>query len=74
MGGFVGGPFVIRTVGGSANINFSGALYITPKDISKEIIGSAAGHTSVVSIDFTGTSTTNTVNVDYADQPVILDN
>jgi spore germination protein PF len=74
MAAFVGGPVMIRTVGGSANINFGGALFMTPKNISKNFLGSAAGHTAVVSIDFTGPSTTNTVDVDFTDQPVVLDN
>jgi spore germination protein PF len=74
MEGFIGGPIVIDTVGGQANINFGGTLYLSPKNISKTAAGSGGGHTHVLGISVTGPSSTNTIDSDFADQPVVLDN
>lgn len=74
MAAFITGPLIIRTVAGSANVNFGGALFITPKNVSKNFLGSGGGHTSVVSFNAVGPSATNTIDADVVDQPVILDN
>lgn len=74
MVAFIGGPLQIKTVAGSANLNFGGALFITPKNVSKNFLGSGGGHTAVVSFSFTGPSSTNTIDSDVLDQPVALDN
>lgn len=73
-GAFVGGPLILRTVAGNANVNFGGSLFITPKNVSKNFLGSGAGHTSVVSFNLTGASATNTLDTDVLDQPMALDN
>jgi spore germination protein PF len=74
MVAFIGGPLHIKTIAGSANLNFGGALFITPKNVSKNFLGSGGGHTAVVSFNFTGPSSTNTIDSDLVDQPVVLDN
>lgn len=74
MAAFIRGPLLIKTVAGSANINFGGALFVTPKNVSKNFLGSGGGHTSVVSFNIVGPSATNTLDQDVFDQPVAFDN
>lgn len=74
MAAFIGGPLTINTIAGSAIVNFGGALFVTPKNVSKNAVGSGGGHTSVISISTTGPSTTNSLDADVVDQSVVLDN
>lgn len=73
MDGFIGGPLIIDTVGGNANINFGGAVYLSPKNISKTAAGAGGGHTTVVGFSISGPSVTNTVDSNLSSQPVVLD-
>ncbi|WP_066368483.1 spore germination protein [Neobacillus fumarioli] len=74
MGGFVGGPIIIETIGADANVNFGGTLYLSPKNISKTAAGAGGGHTHVIGFSITGPSTTNTIDTNVVDQPLVLDN
>jgi spore germination protein PF len=74
MEGFIGGPLIIDTVGGQANVNFGGTLYLSPKNISKTAAGAGGGHTHVIGFSISAPSTTNTIDTNGAAQPVILDN
>ncbi|MGG5254642.1 spore germination protein [Neobacillus sp. SM06] len=73
MDGFIGGPLIIDTVGGNANINFGGTVYLSPKNISKTAAGAGGGHTHVVGFSISGPSVTNTVDSNISSQPVVLD-
>lgn len=73
MEGFIGGPIIIETVGGEANINFGGTLYLSPKNVSKTAAGAGGGHTHVIGFSASGPSTTNTIDSNVVAQPVILD-
>lgn len=72
--GFLGGPLVINTIGGSAVVNFGGALFVSPKNVAKNANGAGGGHTAAISFSFTGPSFTNTAVTDLVDQPVVLNN
>ncbi|WML51152.1 spore germination protein [Neobacillus sp. PS3-12] len=74
MEGFIGGPLIIDTVGGQANVNFGGTLYLSPKNISKTAAGAGGGHTNVIGFGISAPSSTNTIDTNVAAQPVILDN
>lgn len=73
MEGFIGGPLIIDTVGGQANVNFGGTLYLSPKNISKTAAGAGGGHTHVIGFSVSAPSATNTIDTNVAAQPVILD-
>jgi spore germination protein PF len=74
MGGFIGGPLTINTVGADAVVNFGGALYLSPKNVSSTAAGAGGGHTHVIGITISAPSVTNTFNPDIVDQPVVNDN
>jgi spore germination protein PF len=74
MGAFIAGPLTINTISGNAVVNFGGTLFVTPKNVSKNSLGSGGGHTSVITISFVGPSVTNTFDANVIDQPLVLDN
>jgi spore germination protein PF len=73
MTGFLGGPLVIQNIGGSATVNFGGALFISPKFATKSFNGAGSGHTGAINISYAGLSSTNTAVTDLFDQPIALD-
>jgi spore germination protein PF len=73
MEGFIGGPLIIDTIGGEANVNFGGTLYLSPKNISKTAAGAGGGHTHVIGFSISAPSSTNTIDSNILAQPTILD-
>lgn len=74
MAGYVGGPLIIDTIGGSSSVNFGGAVVVSPKTVTKAAYGAAYGNTAAFNISITGPSSTNTSSVDLSDQPVVGNN
>lgn len=73
MEGCIGGPLIIDTIGGQANVNFGGTLYLSPKNVSKTAAGAGGGHTHVIGFSVSAASSTNTIDTNIAAQPTILD-
>ncbi|MDN3014699.1 spore germination protein [Paenibacillus sp. BSR1-1] len=63
----------IDTVSGGV-VQFGGAVFVSPKNALKSIHGSGASNTGVNILNFNGPSTTNTVDTDVIDQPIVHDN
>lgn len=74
MVGSIGGPLLINTIGGTAIVNFGGALFVSPKNVAKTANGSGGGNTAVLNFSITGPTSTNTILTDFIDQPVAFDN
>lgn len=70
MTGFLGGPLIIDNIGGASVVNFGGAVFVSPKHISKTFSGSGGGNTAAINISFIGPSSTNTIIADIVDQPL----
>ncbi|WML58898.1 spore germination protein [Neobacillus sp. PS2-9] len=70
---FVPGQVKIDTVSGGV-VQFGGAVFVSPKNASKNAFGSGASNTGVHIITVTGTSATNNLDSDVVDQPIVNDN
>ncbi|NHM33940.1 spore germination protein [Neobacillus terrae] len=69
-----GFPIKIDNVAGSAIVEFGGALFISPKSASKSYHGSGSSNTAAQVNTFTLFSSTNTIQSDLIDQPIVRDN
>lgn len=67
------GQVKIDTVSGGV-VQFGGAVFVSPKTVLKSNHGSGGPNTGAQVITYNGVSTTNTVDTDLIDQPVVRDN
>ncbi|MGG3466728.1 spore germination protein [Neobacillus pocheonensis] len=67
------GQVKIDTVSGGG-VQFGGAVFVSPKNALKSILGSGASNTGIQIINFNGVSTSNTIDSDLIDQPIVHDN
>ena len=67
--GFDRGNIEIEEITGGV-VNFDGAVVISPKGASKSALGAGSSNTALFTFTFTGTNLTNTVAVDFLDQPI----
>ncbi|MEH7300388.1 spore germination protein [Neobacillus drentensis] len=63
----------IDTVSGGI-VQFGGAVFVSPKSASKSFSGSGISNTGVNIVTINGASSTNTVDTDVLDQPIVQDN
>lgn len=66
-------PVKIDTVSGGV-VQFGASLFLSPKSASKTITGSGSENQAVQIISVNGISSTNTLDSDVIDQPVVQDN
>ncbi|WP_160725506.1 spore germination protein [Bacillus sp. USDA818B3_A] len=65
-------PVKIDTVSGGV-VQFGGALFVSPKSVSKTVFGAGSSNTGAHVTTISGCSTTNTVDTDVIDQPIAQD-
>ncbi|WML60658.1 spore germination protein [Neobacillus sp. PS2-9] len=61
------------TVSGGV-VQFGGAVFVSPKSATKSFNGSGVSNTGVNIVTVNGASSTNTVDTDVLDQPIVQDN
>jgi spore germination protein PF len=67
-------PFqiIIDVVNGGV-VNFGGALYVNPKNAVKSNHGSGTNNTGIHIVTVSGVSSTNSLDADAVDQPIVDD-
>ncbi|WP_413306654.1 spore germination protein [Bacillus sp. 1P10SD] len=67
------GQVKIETISGGV-VQFGGAVFVSPKNAIKTLHGSGASNTGASIVTITGASSTNTIDTDIVDQPIVNDN
>jgi spore germination protein PF len=74
MPAIIGGPIQINTISGNGIVEFGDTLFISPKIASKTPAGSGGLNTGGIIITNSGLSSTNFIDPDGIDQPIVRDN
>lgn len=74
MPAIIGGPIQINAISGNGVVEFGDTLGVSPKTSTKTPAGSGGFNTAFYTISNTGLSSTNYIDPNAVDQPVVGNN